>query len=547
MDFEPETPTFDQVLQALAKPARKRDPRAVRLAAVTSAIVEVIPSGDGVCTASNVYAKVVTTLEGTLTSERKGENLPTQAALLELLSTIVPYVEPRSILAATLPLTSRVLRAIVSYIQGISDEVVMETKDELGGANATLRWTCRASGQVLKYLGTGSDEKAVKQLLLGTLVALFSDRRPKVRKAAHGVALEVLCAKEMGLECHPVIAKTITSYVHNNLAKVKKSQDVESFNKLLRLFPFLERSVLFLNYSKLGTDIMELLTTLMKVEHVSSVSDFVVNTKVHEVAPKVMTIEGLLSIVATMLGNDSEERTRSLDEFAPRVLASLLKAKVSLIFRQGSAEYEVLEKARINFGQVVMAAFRRVTDTNLELSCRLFPLTVQMVISLSCPRDEAPNDATVADALFVELTQMFRTNLPTIIGAGLASLPRCLEDVLRHTEQVMLPVFRATWSVSLKCLAVLLQHIHECIPINGSVEKIIDLGKLVPRGSPLKQVTEDAFSTLAQGVGIEKCWSWIRFHSNEKKDGRSTVVAVVLEFLLKFCSTHVCFDTYPVP
>lgn len=516
MDFEAETPSLVQVLQALAKPAQRRDHRAVRLAAVTSAIVEVIPE----CTASNVYAKVVTALEGTLTSKGTADSLPTQTALLELLSTVVPYVEPRAILVATLPLTSRVLRAIVSYAQGIGDEV---TKDELGGVNATLRWTCRASSQILKYLGSSSiDEKAAKQLLLCTLVALFDDRRPKVRKAAQEAVLEVLRAREMGFGCHSVITKTITSYVDSNLVTAKKSPNVDHFNRLLHLVPFVERSILFLNFTKLGTDIMELLIVLMQID-ASSLNDFVVNAKVHEMAPKVMTIGGLLSIVATMLGDESEERKQTLDQFTPRVLATLLQVNVSLVFRHGAAEYEVQEKARIQFGQVLLTALRRVTDTNNELACKLFPLTVKMVVLLSRPQDEAQNDATVAEALFVELTQVFRTSLPSVIGASPSSLPNCLEDVLRQSEQVLLPVFKLTWSVSLKCLAVLLQSIHGIVPVNKSVEKIIGLGKHVPLGSPVKQAVEDALSTLVQGVGVEQCWSWIKFDSNEKKEGTCTL------------------------
>ena len=158
MDVE-EDRAFGDVIQELAQPVRKRDPRAVRLAAVTCAILDVV---DNHSSASQVYAKIVATLEGTLTSESThiADSLSTLVALLELLSTTVPYVSPPAILGATLPLTSRVLCSIVSSTQTIGDTVVLETKDELGGVNAVLRWVCRASSEVLKCLNLDADEKA---------------------------------------------------------------------------------------------------------------------------------------------------------------------------------------------------------------------------------------------------------------------------------------------------------------------------------------------------------------------------------------------------
>ena len=523
MDLEEREQSFEKILQALAEPVKKRDPRAVRLAAVVSAMMQVVGEDDA--SASQIYAKTVTALEGTLTvtttknAEAVAESLSTQVALLELLTTTVPHVQPTAILTATLPLTSRVLRAIVSYIQSISDQVVMETKDELGGANAVLRWTCRASSQLLNRLGPNTDEKTVKQFLLGTLLALFRDRRPKVRKAARGGALEVLVVGESGTVIHPVVKKTLSSYVHIELARVAKSQSAEDFNNLLHLVPFVESSIRHLNYAKLGQDVMELLTVLLQVAGSSSANDFVAAPKIQDRTPKILTIGSLLAIVTTMMEDDNLNRKAFLDEFAPRVLASLLQVKVSLVFLSCAADVEAMERCRTQLGQTLLSSSRRTITTNAELSCRVFPLCIQTVILLSRPTDDAPDDATVAQTLLVELTQVFRTELKVLMNAKPQALDSCLNGALHHTEQILLPAFKATWSVGLKCLAVLMQQIHNRVSVHDCCERIVKLRSDVPSGSRAQRDVEDAFATLVQGIGIEACWECVRFQADPNSSG----------------------------
>ena len=72
--------TFEQMLLSM-RIQNKRDPRSIRLAAVTAAIVEIV--GEEL-SPTKVYASTVTTLEGTLKLEGS-DSLSTQVALLELL------------------------------------------------------------------------------------------------------------------------------------------------------------------------------------------------------------------------------------------------------------------------------------------------------------------------------------------------------------------------------------------------------------------------------------------------------------------------------
>ena len=73
--------TFEQMLLSM-RIQNKRDPRSIRLAAVTAAIVEIV--GEEL-SPTKVYASTVTTLEGTLKLEGS-DSLSTQVALLELLT-----------------------------------------------------------------------------------------------------------------------------------------------------------------------------------------------------------------------------------------------------------------------------------------------------------------------------------------------------------------------------------------------------------------------------------------------------------------------------
>jgi hypothetical protein len=496
--------SYGDVLTSLQHPiaSKRRDPRSIRLAAVISALLDVV--GDEV-TASKVYAKAVTALEGTLTSHQDSagvaDSLATQSAVLELLHVTVPHVTPTAILSATLPLSSRVLRAVVST--AAASTAIQDTKDELGGVNALLRWTCRVATALLLKLPPQTDEKAVKHFFSGTLLVLFNDRRPKVRKAAHTGVLEVLMMEQQG---HPAVVKAMNAYIHNELVKASgRKQD--SLQDLLHLLPFVERSILYLNYAKLGSDVMEFLAALLQ-HSTASASEFIAVAKVKESTPKILAIGSMLSIALVLLHDDDAQRSSAINELAPRVLASLLQAKPSLVFCAGTAEFEILLKTKTVYGQVILAACNRILDSNQELACKLLPLAVQAVLTLSRPTDEDPEDATVAQTLLVELTQLVRTKIPALVNDS-SGLNKCFHDLLQSIAVVMNPIYRPTWSVSLKTLVILLQHVHTTVEVQNCVESLIELRNDVPAGSASQRAVEDAVSTLIQGVGIEECWNWI--------------------------------------
>jgi hypothetical protein len=71
---------------------------------------------------------------------------------------------------------------------------------------------------------------------------------------------------EDGPACHPAIVKATTAHVHAELTKAqrdKKNQN-ETLADLMHVISFLERAILHLDHTKIGTDIMELLAVLFQ-------------------------------------------------------------------------------------------------------------------------------------------------------------------------------------------------------------------------------------------------------------------------------------------
>ena len=491
---------FEDILEKLKNPTgnQRRDPRSIRRAADTSAIVDSIDD----VSASKVYARAVTALEGTLTSTNMNvDAIGTQISILELLSLTVPHVEPRTMLNATLPLTSRVLRGVVST-DGL--ETTMETKDELGGMNALLRWTCKATTAILSHLSSKSlDEAEVKQFLRGTLLALFQDRRPKVRRAAHAGVLEMLTSTTRPPKLVAVTSTFVHAELKNSLLAVA-NEDADSFKSLSHLLAFLTRSIQYLNYPLLFSDVMEIFALLMKNQQTNiSSTDFVVAPrKVKEASPKLMIVSSILAIGLNLLGDEDQGREAKVDEIASRVLASLLQTKPSLVFV--SAEQSLLQNVKMQHGQLIIAACNRLlSESNLGVVSKLLPLSVQMLMNLSLPDEDG--DPDVAQTLLVELTQVFRMKLHL-----LEQHPSCLTSMMQSMQVLVKDLaYRPTWSVSLKCyvvLAAFVPSMHDSV-----LNSLIQIRSESKKGSQF--AVEDALSTLVQTVGTEKVWNSMQWNS----------------------------------
>jgi hypothetical protein len=140
---------------------------------------------------------------------------------------------------------------------------------------------------------------------LWNLLALFQDRRPKVRKAAYNGAVELLVVED-GLHV-PQSLKDHCAY-HAELTKAqrdKKSVQNETPVDLMHVISFLNEPFCILDHTKIGTDIMELLAVLFRGMDLQRTCR---HGESAEATPKVLAIGALLSTVLVLLEDSSAER-----------------------------------------------------------------------------------------------------------------------------------------------------------------------------------------------------------------------------------------------
>merc|ERR1712232_241932 len=113
----------------------------------------------------------------------------------------------------------------------------MGTQDELGGVNATLRASCTTTTQLVLNLSDCKKDKAIRQLLNGTLILLWDDHRPKVRKAAQEGASEVVLNRLQG-----------SFFTDFSLTQIDSGTTIT----ILHTFQWLKNTILYLNVEKLG-------------------------------------------------------------------------------------------------------------------------------------------------------------------------------------------------------------------------------------------------------------------------------------------------------
>jgi hypothetical protein len=296
---------------------------------------------------------------------------------------------------------------------------------------------------------------------------------------------------------------------------------------LVHLLRFLQGSIMCLDPMKIGSDLMEMLMELLQIDSsTANAANFVTLSK-KDSTSKVVMINALLSTVLAMLEDEDSTGSRksALDAFTKRVLASLLQARPSLAFRNGSAELDLLHRGRTVYGQLVLVSCQRILDSgDFQTGSKLLPLSMQVVLNLSRPSDEIPDDATVAKTLLVELTKLFRTQLARLREAQAELYKACSHECLLGMELVLQMAYRDTWSVSLKALAVLLQQMTDVddAAVRTCVESVLNLRSGVAGDKHAEHAIDDAVASLIQGFGIEVFWKWINWNVGSSGEPKSS-------------------------
>lgn len=522
--------SFSQVLENLDGLSNSRDPRLRRLASLSFALIDV-SGGDP--SPAKFFAGAVETLEGTLHQKDREadtilDSLSTQTALLDIICLATPHIAPAT-LAATASLSSRALRGVVNFWQSFggleTETVILDTQDGLGGISALLCSSCKAASAVLRQLPQAADKNIVGTLLHSTLLSLAKDSRPRVKSAATS-ELGSLLAMDLP-KCHIAIHRATTRFVRAELDKSMKSTvKDEASRDLIDLLGFLRHIIIFIDFSTIGSRLMELLVGLVASSSSSSSSRPVFVTSLSDTRRQTLTINSILATILSMLESEvSGEKEKSLCAFASRVLASLVQMQPTLAFRFGGVAADLLLNGRSIFGQVMLSSCQRLfTGGEVETASKLLPLTIQHLVNLSKPSDTL-FEIEVAEILMPELSQLLRMQVYNMKTSESPYHEKCCRDSLSAMEVVLQPCFQPIWVVSLKPLVILLEQMNpRNEKVRSCVEMLVGLRFEVSIGTNFLHAIDDAMSSLIQEIGIEDFWDQIQLSNIcVSTDERSTM------------------------
>eukprot|EP00980_Cylindrotheca_fusiformis_P013508 scaffold3450_cov114-Cylindrotheca_fusiformis.AAC.13 len=507
--------SFLEVLQDVHALSKKRDPRLRRVASLSSALRDV--SG-GNPSPVKFFACAVETLEGTIHQKHEKDSsffefLTTQTALVELIGLTIPHV-PAAALGASVSLSSRVLRGVVRFWQsfGSEESAIFDTKDGLGGVDSILCSSCNAVSLLVGSLPLETDKNTVANLLQSTLLSLAKDSRTRVKSTAT-IELRGLLAMELPT-FHTCIREATMRYVRRELEmSVKNKNEDEASRDLKGILEFLQPIAIHVDLTAIGAKIMELLVFLFASGDSSPRPVFL--TRLKDTKKQILTINAILSTILSILESEvSGPKEKVLCTFASRIVASLLQLKPTLILRHGEVEEDLVQSGRVAFGQVILSCCDRLFEgKEIEIAPRLLPLIIGQIANLSRPSDSLL-DVAVANILMPELSQLLRTQLRDLKLTEPVLYEKCCRESLGAMSIVLQHPYRRTWIVSLKPLAVLLQHMEpQDEQARRCIEMLISLRGETSEDTTFHQSIDDAISCLIQEVGIEQFWDQTRLSS----------------------------------
>lgn len=520
--------SFSQVIENLKALSTERDPRLIRLAAVTAALGDVAGESPP---PTKFFASAIETLEGTLHQNHQEANtildsLVTQMALLDIISLTVPHVAP-GMLAATAPLTSRVLRGVVHSCRSIGvqemQSIILDTQDGLGGVSSLLCSSCKAVSELLRNLPSVVDNKIIANLLNATLVSLLKDTRGKVKTTAVNEICGLLAMESP--KCHVTIRNETTKYIKREIEKSLQDLTGDASTDFVDLLGFLQHSVMFLDFTAIGSRLMEIFLSLLTDSSSKSSSRPVFVTKFKDTRKQILILNAILSTILAMLEHDiADSKKKSLGVFASRVLASLVQVQPTLTFRYGAVEDDLIDSGRSIFGQVMLSACQKIISYGeLETGSKLLPLMIQHVVNLSRPSDDL-SDYDIAETLMPELSQLFRMHLKDLQNKNLPLYNKCSQNCLAAMELILHSSFQTTWTVSLKPFVILLQGMDsQNDSVKSCIDSMVKLRCEVADNPTFCHAMDDAISSLIQDRGIETFMDQIRLTSRCIATGESIV------------------------
>ncbi|KAL9185484.1 hypothetical protein ACHAXT_003261 [Thalassiosira profunda] len=595
---------FARLLEELQRPGA--DPRSVRQAACCAALVETArerrtassnASSSEEATPNEVFVAALaalSSLQSSLEAQQQSEDADvatmaqevenTALPLLEILRRLLPYVAHHSnnrgaLLAHQFGPLSRMLRLFVALGHALpsgADSTARKKKKGApssagqAGGNALLRQVLKVSTTLLLVAPPSSvSEKDLARLLHTTIVPLFHDPRPKVRKAAWGCGTEIVAVASMGTSSSATvedeggdaewarrlgrqrqsIADFVWEYCHAIVANYEPgSKEMEG--KLVRALRFLAAALPFADDGRIRVRFGEGCLQLMDGGE----------AKKGEGSLEVVR-EALLTVLACL---EATEREQELDgtegksvggeempKFAARALAFLLQHKPSA----SNASYGGGDVGVV-YGRCLLACMERMlgNESNDDgdeavapsklLALKLLPNALASTLHLCEDGDAADGGGETCGA---EFNRFVSRTVPSVAGhlsrsdsqlrrVALEVLPQCV-PILQQATQIkyrnawgsILPGGYATF-VSTLAAGLLEGKFSDGGDLSGAedqlqswikalVAPLLRLHGDVAKDGASRTAVEYAASTIVRGTGAELFLSVVDFVDDDAVDG----------------------------
>jgi hypothetical protein len=385
---------------------------------------------------------------------------------------------------------------------------------------------------------------------------LFDDKRAKVRRAAHGAALEILKNMQTTQGGNSFIADYIVEYaceiISSTLAatkkKRKKPQEEELYKQMIQtihLLHFLESAMPILSPKlriKAGQDVIKLV--LMATVGSSGSEAAAANWSPNHQQQRILLANAALSAILVTVEESNDEHTttaptddqnRLMNEFASRVLASLLSnngGRPSLTTKASSGDSSMTAvnavtggDCKILYSHIITAVCVRLisskdNDTR-DRGFKLLPLSVTAVLNNIVDDHSKTVSEAVVTACASDLSRIIRSCFPTFIANSQSdAIQGCIDTINRLQIDHR---FRSTWQATLQPLATLLVSTKENVidhetglsfvrnPINGLVHLRSEVND-----DQSRKAIEEAVVTVVQGIGLESFWGLVSLTQDDQ-------------------------------
>eukprot|EP00571_Detonula_confervacea_P014457 CAMPEP_0172305402 /NCGR_PEP_ID=MMETSP1058-20130122/6707_1 /TAXON_ID=83371 /ORGANISM="Detonula confervacea, Strain CCMP 353" /LENGTH=1524 /DNA_ID=CAMNT_0013016997 /DNA_START=113 /DNA_END=4687 /DNA_ORIENTATION=+ len=451
----------------------------------------------------------------TITSELENTALP----LLEILRRILPYVAHYSnnsgaLLSHQFGTLSRMLRMFVALgyalpgvVSGAADGRKKKGKQQQQqqqgtGANALLRQLLKVSTTLLLVappsMSSSTKEKELARLLHSTIVPMFHDVRPKVRKAAWGCGMEIVvvaCASASSSfnnvsdmsddgkqndivkkvqNQRKTIADFLWEYCHAITSNYSPGSK-ETSSKLIHVLRFLSSALPFADDVRIRIRFGEGCLKLMNGGDAAAEGGGKKNKSKGEVSMEVIkeTLLTLLSCLEmteqeqqeledSIVGTTTATASEEMPKFAARSLAFLLQ------HRPNSANSSYNGDANVVYGRCLLACMERMLgkdnsivgqDDNVPasklLAMKLLPNVLTSMLHLcDAPAAEGDGNDTHSETCGSEFNQFVSRMIPIVVSyldgnttnaklhrVALEILPQCI-SIVQQSLQIQ---YRSAW------------------------------------------------------------------------------------------------------